>query len=79
MPFPADQAETAADILQHGPEPADLLSMYRTIYLSRRIDDREMLMKRQQKIFFQISGAGHEAVLAAAGTVMRPGYDWFYT
>ncbi len=79
MPFPADQAETAADILQHGLEPADLLSMYRTIYLSRRIDDREMLMKRQQKIFFQISGAGHEAVLAAAGTVMRPGYDWFYT
>jgi len=79
MPFPADQAETAADILQHGLEPADLLSMYRTIYLSRRIDDREMLMKRQQKIFFQISGAGHEAVLAAAGTVMRPGHDWFYT
>ncbi len=46
MPFPADQAETTAEIMRHGLEPADLLSMYRTIYLSRRIDDREMLLKR---------------------------------
>ena len=79
MSIPIDQAETVADTMHYGLEPADLLSMYRTIYLSRRIDDREMLMKRQQKIFFQISGAGHEAVLAAAGKAMRPGYDWFYT
>jgi len=79
MPIPTDQAEPTADMMRHGLEPADLLSMYRTIYLSRRIDDREMLMKRQQKIFFQISGAGHEAVLVAAGQAMRPGYDWFYT
>ena len=47
--------------------------------LSRRIDDREIQLKRQNKIFFQISGAGHEGVLAAAAKVFRPAYDWFYT
>ena len=53
--------------------------MFRLMLLSRRIDDKEIQLKRQNKIFFQISGAGHEAVLVAASKVFRPAYDWFYT
>ncbi len=55
-----------------------LIEFYRLMYLSRRTDDREIILKRQQKIFFQISCAGHEALLVAAGMALRPGYDWFF-
>jgi 2-oxoisovalerate dehydrogenase E1 component len=55
-----------------------LIEAYRHMYTSRRVDDREILLKRQQKIFFQISGAGHEAVGVAAAFALKAGYDWFF-
>jgi 2-oxoisovalerate dehydrogenase E1 component len=55
-----------------------LVEIYRLMYLSRRLDDREIMLKRQQKIYFQISAAGHEALQVGAALALRPGYDWFF-
>jgi 2-oxoisovalerate dehydrogenase E1 component len=77
-PMHALRAAVAKSRGQALPDRTTLVEMYRTMYTSRRIDDKEIQLKSQNRIYFQISGAGHEAVLVAAGMALRPGYDWFY-
>jgi 2-oxoisovalerate dehydrogenase E1 component len=67
-------AQNAAGVL--GRE--QLTAAYRTMLLSRRLDDREILLKRQNRIYFQVSAAGHEALQVAAGMAVQPGVDWVF-
>src|ERR1700734_1846716 len=73
-----ESKKTAASAGDSSLTREQLVEFYRLMYLSRRTDDREIVLKRQQKIFFQISCAGHEALLVAAGMALKPGYDWFF-
>src|SRR5688572_4375058 len=80
LDFMATRAKLVQDVaLSHAGLPDEqLVSMYRTMLTARKTDDQEMLLKRQNKIFFQISGAGHEAVQVAIAAHLRPASDWFY-
>ncbi|MGH9565676.1 MAG: alpha-ketoacid dehydrogenase subunit alpha/beta, partial [Candidatus Angelobacter sp.] len=72
------EAPSRAEKTYEGLSRDRLIEVYRLMYLSRRLDDREIQLKQQQKIYFQISGAGHEALNVASALVLKPGYDWFY-
>ena len=73
-----ESKKTAVGVAENLLTREQLVEFYWLMYLSRRTDDREIVLKRQQKIFFQVSCAGHEALLVAAGMAMKPGYDWFF-
>ncbi len=77
---PSLAVDTQSDVAEryHGLSREDLLGAYRAMLLSRRVDDREIQLKRQNKVFFQINGAGHEAVLVATAMQLSPGRDWFF-
>src|SRR5262245_41761725 len=75
---PAAQAVSPSQKAFEGLDRDQLLAVYRTMLTSRRLDDKEIQLKQQSKIFFQISGAGHEAIQVAAGVALKEGYDWFF-
>ena len=75
---PVLSPETEVYDRYYGLTREELIAAYRWMLLSRKVDDREIQLKRQNKVFFQINGAGHEAVLVAAAMHLRPGKDWYF-
>src|ERR1700687_2018613 len=78
MPNAIDRPEGLSHTRFEGLTPEELIRAFRLMHTARRLDDREVTLKRQNRIFFQISGAGHEAVQVAAGMALRPGHDWLH-
>jgi 2-oxoisovalerate dehydrogenase E1 component len=76
--LPKEQLAADLAVRYGGLDSDTLVRAFRVMHTSRRLDDREILLKRQNRIYFQISGAGHEAISAAAGMTLRAGHDWFY-
>ncbi|MGD0000308.1 MAG: thiamine pyrophosphate-dependent enzyme, partial [Bryobacteraceae bacterium] len=81
MAIPARGVSAPANAAReyHGFDRETLIQAFRIMQMARRIDDREVILKRQNRIWFQISGAGHECIQTAAGLLLRPGEDWFFT
>ena len=77
-PVNTENSEPERMARHHGLDREALLNAFRLMVLSRAVDDKEIQLKRQQKIYFQINAVGHEALQVAAGMLLRPGYDWFY-
>lgn len=68
------------EFVELGPSDFDsteLLDVYRTMLLSRRLDEKMLTLLKQGNGFFHIGCAGHEATQAAIGLLSRPGHDWF--
>ena len=76
--LPTTTTSVPASAPFEGLDPEQLIRAFRLMHTSRRLDDREVALKRQNRIFFQISAAGHEAIQVAAGMVLRPGVDWLF-